>query len=88
MDEKVRKHRKIRVATMGIEAIGLLSTLNGFLTWNTVTLVLGLGMILIGIITWAVHSKCPVCGTRFKTLFKRYDECPHCNTKLNVKTNE
>lgn len=73
---------------MGIEAIGLLSTLNGFLKWNTVTLVLGLVMILVGIITWAVNSKCPVCGTRFKTLFKRYDECPHCNTKLNVKTNE
>lgn len=88
MDEKVIKYRKIRIATMGIEAIGFLSTLNGFLKYNTLTLILGLTMILVGIITWAVHSKCPVCGTRFKTLFKRYDECPHCNTKLNVKTNK
>jgi len=79
------KFRRIRVSTMGIEAIGFISTLHGMLKYNALTTVLGLTMILTGLLVQSYFSKCPMCGKTLKSMLIKTKECPYCHEQLTDK---
>lgn len=79
------KFRRVRVATMGIEAIGFISTLHGMLKHNIVTTILGITMILIGLFVQSYFTKCPSCGKPLKSMLIKTKECPHCHEPLTDK---